>query len=161
MNSYPTYSDNVAIVDSRNSICLNSRDFRRHTMEFTRSSWWTLFLNTSDKVKSTIIFNAFLKENDRIKLTGEVEYSDYPKLETLKARFTCLHTAPTWTELAYDVILTVQRSANALIFTGSIDETVDIFSNNVIGAKGGILSLSLMCNREDNILKTLNNSGHS
>ena len=71
------------------------------------------------------------------------------KLESIQANFISIHEGESWQEIAYDVIQTAQQSATALILSGDIAESIDIFSNNVIGCKGAIRSLSISCDREE------------
>lgn len=118
-------------------------------MELVGLSRWNLFLHSSDKNKAINIVKQFLKQNEKIKPTSEIEYSDYRKLEGVKVSFTCHHTAPSWPELVYDLILTTQISARELILTGSIKESIDIFSNNVYGVKGAVRALGMVCTRVD------------
>ena len=112
-------------------------------------SQWVLFLTTQDLKKSEKILSKFIKENDHIKLNAQINYSIYQKDNTVKAQFLCEHEAMTWEEIAFKVILTVQNSATSLILTNYLEEEVNIFTNHVHGAKGGVRALHVTLVREN------------
>ena len=115
-------------------------------------SFWRLFLKTKNIKKAEELLKIFIQENSSIFIKDEINYSIYEKDNTVKAEFHCEHEALNWEEVTFHLILTIQDSASSLILSGHLDEEVNIFTNNVFGAKGSVSALNVLLSRDKKIL---------
>jgi hypothetical protein len=111
-------------------------------------SFWRLFLKTKDKEKAAQIVKKFIEDNPLFCLHGDIKFVEYWKNKSINAELYCIHKAKTWENACYEFMQCVQRSSYSSIITGSIEEDIDIFSNDIRKYKNEIESLNTILRKQ-------------